>query len=208
MNIIEQVGADYFSSRFQGCIFIGPDNAPHYVEGVTTQRSGVVQCKKVENYKSVVNANIPFDFFESFSFLAVPEVGWRATEGGRVLVNFTRNNSSYTRGITLKNLWRTYADHTEYMFHMGKLKKADFELPSYVTMQVTKPEHTPMSDGLAAMNSGKIVGFTNSARIAVVPESNSVYNIYCDHAHVANISPEGEISVLEGCEDFEPEILQ
>ena len=58
------------------------------------------------------------------------------------------------------------------------------------------------------MNKGKIMAFSNSAHVAVVPESNTLYNILCNSSHVANITPEGEVTVLEGCEDFEQEILQ
>lgn len=208
MNIVEQVGPEYFSGRFAGCIFVGPNGNPHYIEGIHNSRSGQVNCKEVESPKSVRNANIPFDFFDTFKFLTVPEIGWRTVEGGRVMVRLQRNNTSYTRGITLKNVHKEYAEHTEYMFSMGKINKKDIELGSYLATLVTRPEHLSMAEGVDAMNKGKIMAFSNSAHIAVVPESNTVYNILCNSTHVANISPEGEVSVLEGCEDFELEILQ
>lgn len=208
MNIVDQVGWEYFSTRFNGCVFIGPSAAPHYIEGVNNSRSRLVQCKEVESYKSARNVTLPYDFFESFKFLAVPEVGWRAAEGGRLLVRLERNNTSYTRGITLKNLTRDYAMHTEYMFNMGKLSRRDVELPAYTATLVTKPEHMSMRDGLEAMNKGEIMAFTNSAHIAVVPESNTTYNILCGSSHVANVSPEGEVTLMAGCEDFELETLQ
>lgn len=208
MNIIEQVGAEYFAGRFTGCIFVGPNGNPHYIDGIQNHRSGQVNCKEVETLKSVRSVNIPFDFFDSFKFLTMPEIGWRTSEGGRVMVHLQRNNTSYTRGITLKNVHRKYADHTEYMFSMGKISKKDVELSSYLATLVARPEHLTMVEGLNAMNKSKIMSFSNSAHIAVVPESNTVYNILCNSTHVANITPEGEVSVLEGCEDFELEILQ
>ena len=208
MNIIEQVGPEYFSGRFAGCIFVGPNGNPHYIEGIQNRRSGQVNCKEVETPKSVRNVNIPFDFFESFKFLTMPEIGWRTSEGGRVMVRLRRNNTSFTRGITLKNVHREYADHTEYMFSMGKVSKRDVELGSYLATMVARPEHLSIAEGLEAMNKGKIMAFSNSAHVAVVPESNTLYNILCNSSHVANITPEGEVTVLEGCEDFEQEILQ
>ena len=208
MNIVEQVGAEYFSGRFAGCIFVGPNGNPHYIDGVMNPRSGLVNCKEVETPKSVRNTAIPFDFFESFKFLSMPEVGWRSAEDGRVMVRLQRNNTSYTRGITLKNVLKEYAEHTEYMFNMGKISKKDVELGSYLATLVTRPSHLSMQEGVDAMNKGKLMAFTNSAHVAVVPESDSVYNILCNSTHVANVSPEGEVSVLEGCEDFELEILQ
>lgn len=208
MTIVEQVGPDYFASRFTGCVFIGPNGNPHYIDGVNNPRSRQVNCKEVESLKSVRNVTIPFDFFETFKFLSVPEIGWRSAEGGRVLVRLQRNNTSYTRGITLKNLHREYAEHTEYMFDMGKLCKKDTELGSYLATLVTRPEHLSISEGVEAMNKGKIIAFSNSAHVAVVPESNTMYNILCNSTHVANITPEGEVKVLEGCEDFELETLQ
>lgn len=208
MNMIQQVGVDYFSTRFSGCIFIGPNGNPYYIECIRDHRSGVVSCKEVEGVKSARNVSVPFDFFMSYKFLSVPEVGWRTYDGGRFAVFLQRNNTSYTRGITTKNLKRVYADHTEYLFRMGKLSRTDVDLPSYLATLVARPEHLSMAEGVEAMNKGKIMAFSNSAHIAVVPESNTVYNILCDSTHVANITPEGEVSVLEGHEEFDLEILQ
>lgn len=207
MSIVEQVSPDYFSHRFSGCIFIGPNGNPHYVEHVNSLERGV-NCKDVKSLRSVENTILPCDFFESFKFLTVPEIGWRSAEGGRVLLHFQRNNTSYTRGITLKNLHKFYAEHTEYMFSMGKVQKKDVELPSYISTLVAKPEHLSMQEGLHALNRGSLLSFTNSAHVAVIPESDSMYNIFCDRSHVANVTPEGEVSVLAGCHDFDPEILQ
>lgn len=207
MNLVDQVGWDYFATRLGGCIFIN-DGKTFYIEGITGSRSRHVNCKEVESAKSLRSEQFPFEFFKSFSFLKVPPLGWRTSHDGRVLVYTSRNNASYTRGITLKNIQREYAPHTEYMFRMGKVSRTDMDLPGYKALLVTKPEHLSMQDGLAAMNRGKIMSFTNSENIAVVPESDSVYNVMCGLTHVANISPEGQVSLLPGHEDFDTEILQ
>lgn len=207
MNIVQQVTPDYFSGRFSGCIFIGPNGNPHFIEGILNSERGV-NCKEVKSPRTVENTILPFDFFESFSFLAVPEIGWRMAEDGRVMAHLQRNNTSYTRGITLKNVHKFYAEHTEYMFSMGKIAKKDVELPSYLATLVAKPNHLSMQDGLYALNTGKVMAFSNGPHVAVIPESDSVYNIFCDRAHAANITPEGEISLLADCPDFDLEILQ
>lgn len=206
MNLVQQVGAEYFSSRFGGCIFVGPNDKPHYIEGVSVRRT--VNCKEAESHKQLKNVELPFDFFSTFKFLAVPELGWRSADDGRVLLRYSRDNKSYTRGITLKNVSREYAEHTEYMFGMGKLNKKDIEAPSFIASTVVQPEHLSMSDGVEAMKNGKIMAFTNSASVAVVPESDSLFNIYCGSTHVANTTPEGEITLVSGCEDFDLETLQ
>lgn len=207
MNLVEQVGWDYFGSRLSGCIFTHEDKT-FVIEGITGSRARHVNVKEVESPKSLKAETIPFDFFQSFSFLRVPPLGWRTSHHGRVLVRLSRNNSSYTRGVTLKNMHREFAPHTEYMFRMGKLLRFDTDLPGYKALLVTKPGHLSMSEGLDALNKGRLLSFTNSENIAVVPESDSIYNIMCGSAHVANISPEGEVQVLPGHEDFDTEILQ
>ena len=207
-NIVEQVTPDYFSGRFAGCMFFGPTGNPCYIEAVNNQRRGVVNCKEFLSAKDSKQTQVPFEFFQSFNFLAVPELGWRAAESGRVLVRLQRNNSSYTRGITTKNVMREYAPHTEYMISMNKLKRAELDTPGYLVMLVTKPNHLTMAEGLEKLNRGAIMAFTNSAKVAVVPESNNSYNLFCNADHVANVTPEGEVRVLAGCEDFDPETLQ
>lgn len=207
MNLVEQVGWEHFSGRFAGCIFLH-EGRPHIIQGINSSRSREVTCKEVESPKTLRNVELPFEVFYSFNFLKVPPLGWRCTDSGRVLVMMSRNNTSYTRGVTTKNIVQQFAAHTEYMFSMGKLAKEDMELPGFKALMVTRPEHMPMAEGIDALNKGRILSFTNSEHIAVVPESDSVYNIFCETAHVANVSPEGEVTVLPGNDDFDLEIMQ
>lgn len=208
MSIIQEVGTDYFSSRFQGCIFLGPNGNPHYVESIARASSQRVNCREVLSVKDSRQALVPFEFFQTFKFLTVPELGWRAAEKGRVLVRLQRNNSSYTRGVTIKNVFRSYAPHTEYMFNMGKLNRQLVDATDYLVKLVTEPGHMSMTEGVKALNRGNIMSFTVNAKVAVVPENNSLYNIFCNADHVANVSPEGQVTMLAGCEDFDPETLQ
>lgn len=207
-NIVEQVGPDYFSPRFQGSIFIGPNGNPFYIDRIDCPSTKLVNCREVRSPNGSVEATVPFEYFQTFKFLAVPELGWRAAEKGRMLVRLQRNNTSYTRGITTKNVHREYAPHTEYMFSLGKLKKIDVETVDYLVSLVTKPNHLTMAEGIEALNRGAIMSFTNNSKVAVVPESNNSYKLFCNADHVANVSPEGEVCVLAGCEDFDPETLQ
>lgn len=206
MNIVEQVGADYFSSRFGGSFFFGPNGQPCILQGAFSRN--VVDAHEVTGPKTAKTIHIPRDFFQSFQFLTMPPLGWRSAQRGRVLVYLSRNNTSYTRGVNSKNIFKTFAPHTEYMFRMGKLDKLELLRAEQLLLLVANPQHMSMEEGMAELNAGKRMAFTNGDEIAIVPESNTKYNIYCGTQIVADITPEGEVTVREGCEDFESEVLK
>lgn len=198
MSIIKDVGIDYFMQRFNGSVFLGENGNVHFFEGGRYTRD-TVTVKEVtgEELKATARwVDVPHDFFVNLNFLSLPPLGYRTADRGRYLCYFQRKNSSYTRGYTVSNASRKYADHTLYMFEMGKLEKAKAERHEVVAALLAKPRFLTLSEGLEEMNKGKLLCFANSPDIAVVPEDDSKYNVIFKDVHVGNITPEGEMFLL------------
>jgi hypothetical protein len=209
MSIIKDVSVDYFVQRFNGSIFLGPNGNVHFLDGGRYTRD-TVTAKEItgEEFKATARSvSLPHDFFSDMNFLRLPPLGYRTAENGRYLCYFQRKNSSYTRGYTHGNATRSYADHTQYMFDMGKLEKERAEKPEVVASLLAKPRFFTIGEGLEEMNKGKLFCFANNPDIAVVPEDDNVYNVIFKQTHVANFSPEGELTLLPQYPNLELEFV-
>jgi len=213
MNIVDDVGMNYFLDRFNGCIFLGENGNPHILEHIRGQRiaqDANIRCLEVigEGFKaSVQRTEVSREFFSSLSFLKLPPIGYRMSEDGRYLCYFQRKNTSYTRGITTGNCVRSYADHTKYMFDMGKLNRIKAEEKQVLASILAKPRFHTLTEGVEHLNNGDLLCFVNSPDIAVVPENEELYNVMFKQVHVGNINPDGELSMLPSFSDVELEFV-
>ena len=208
MSIIKDVGIEYFVARFSGSIFIGENGNVHFLNGNGNRNTvGATEVVGDDLKATTKRVDIPHDFFKDMNFLRLPPLGYRSADRGRYLCYFERKNHSYTRGYTHGNSSRTYADHTLYMFDMGRLQRPSVERQEVLASLIAKPRFFTLGEGLEEMNKGKLLCFANSPDIAVVAEDDEKYNVIFKKNHVANLSPEGEMSLLPQYGDIELELV-
>lgn len=195
MNLIEEVGLDYFYDRFNGTMFEGPNGKPCFI-GHNNGSRGVVSVKELEgpvNKCRATDITIPYSFFSSMAVFAAPEIGWRQAEKGKYLTYFSRNNGSYTRGLCRRNLVTAFAPVSEWAMLRSLYPVAHYEQEATKVLLAMRPEFTPMNEGIKLMQAGKILSFAASHRLAVVPDENDTMAILFNQQKVGIVTASGEI---------------
>lgn len=210
MNLINDVGRAYFADRLRGCVFKGPDGStcildddPYFDGDVRVRKikmSGMQATQSIEH--------IPKNFFTSLKFLKVPPLGYRTASRGRVLLYMSRNNTTYTRGISVpNNLTVEYSPHTEFLISMRKINHTKLMNDGFLASLVLNPEYLTLDEGIKQLNAGSILSFAINHEYAVAPEDDTTYTLLFNKKKVGTVTPEAEIRLLPEFSDLELEAL-
>lgn len=204
-NLVEELGVNYFTDRFNQAVFLDKDGRPAMV---TRDRGSIEDGINVQVFTgepvtggSVVDsapAKVPFSFFSSLKVFAVPPLGWRMSRDGSWLTYMSRanNHRRYYRGVTMDNLSQTAAPTSEFLMETGNISRKVVKSVPYAASLLMRPYYLPLRDGLAAMERGDIFSFAVSATIAVIPAAGGKRDILFNTRKVAEVSKDGEVSCI------------
>jgi len=199
MNLVDEVGLAYFSERFRGIMFEGPNGKPCFISpnGIPRVLNNVVPAIQVEGTPakpSTTNIELPYDFFTGMEVFAAPEIGWRQAHNGRYLAYFERNNGSYVRGLALGNMGVHYSDVSRWAADNGMFSLDWYERDLTKVLLAMRPEFTPLKEGIGKIMEGTMLAFAVSSRLAVVPDTGDTLAILFNRNKVGMINANGEIN--------------
>lgn len=174
-NLVSQYGINWFLSKFGGSFFMYEDK-PHIIRSnVEAYRYSVnVPCyvieKRSDSTLGKVNASVPSDFFTDIGKFSCGGLGWRASDKGRYLAYFKRNNRSYHRGLSARNLVVDMSEMTRWLqnFANYNTQREDVAL-AWLTLV---PEFHTLQEGLAKVRNKELVSFAISPTIAIMPDAD------------------------------------
>lgn len=195
-NLIEKYGPDWFRQKFNGTFFLHEGKPARIVDAGS--RAVVAQIMD----RNPTTGNIeggrftlsPDDFPDSSKFV-VPELGYRHTRDGAYLSFLYRNNSSYVRGLSIRNLQQRLHPLTRMLQNRGlSITPPNEDELTYLAM---KPEFLPLHSGISKMLRGELVSFAASPTLAVVPSTNQdseLTILFCSKA-IGTVDANGNMSL-------------
>ena len=194
-DLISTYGTDWFNSKFGGTYF-SHKGLPARV--VQARRSGVdvVLCPRVNNTVKTLKTQLPFSTFQDSKMFSAPELGYRATAGGAWLKFMSRNNGSYVRGVSTRNLKQESTAFSDYMyesFYSSLPRIGENEINNIVM----DPSFVPITRGIKLVMEGKLFAFAASPTIAVVPSIDSINSltILMCQKEVGTVDSKGNIEI-------------
>lgn len=174
-NLVEQYGMNWFLSKFSGSFFMHEDK-PHVVRSdVDSFRYTVnVPCYSLEQTgESTISRNdvsIPATEFNDISKFSVGGLGWRSSDKGRYLAYFKRNNRSYHRGLSLRNLVIEVSHMTKWLSTYTNYNiRRDEAALAWLSL---RPTFHSLHEGLEMVRNKEIVSFAISPTIAIMPDKD------------------------------------
>lgn len=192
MNLIQEFGQDRFQRFFVGSFFKHEDRA-HIISGVDRDRVYARRIGGNTNRIQEKPVDLPHDFFHGIAVLASPELGWRADVNGKFLAYYERNNGSYQRGCAKNNLQGHLSPLSKLSVESGTLKLSRYESDAVVAKLIMEPKHLKLAEGLRRINSGELVSFSISSKLAVFPESDEKLTLMYGMNKVGTVSLNGNI---------------
>lgn len=199
MNLLKELGGDYFYNRFQGTMLLTPEEVAGFVDfngGRATLEEHVPLCL-VEGpaTKPVTKrGQLPYDFFKSLSVFSVPSMGWRCTAQGRFMSFITRNNRSYVRGVAISNIEKWHSPMTRFLFNEDALSEDYYNRDSTLVSLILKPEYTPIKEGIQAIREGEVLAFCSSNNLAFMPATAGKLAIFFNKNQVGEVAKDGTIN--------------
>lgn len=194
-NLLKELGQGYFTERFKGSMFKGPDDSTCVIEEV--EDSEQVLAKKLAGSvaKPVIESVlIPADFFVDMSVFATPELGWRSCAQGKYLAYFYRNNRSYHRGTAASNVDRNISEFSYWIASNDSLSLSYYGNDNITSKLIMEPEYISLTEGVAKIADGKLLSFCISASMAVHAEEDEVMALMFGPSKVGTININGEIN--------------
>lgn len=204
VDLVSKYGPEWFSNKFNGSFFMY-DGVPARVRGArrtstsrakkTTYAVDVSLCPRVDGQVKSVRHAIPSEYFDDSSMFNVPELGYRHTADGKWLAFLRRNNSSYVRGLSMRNLSIYESPFTRYLRTVGvNVGFLDEDTTANLVMQ---PTFIPLHTGIKLMLEGKLLSFAASPTVAVVPskdESAELSILMCDN-EIGTVDSNGTMDI-------------
>lgn len=210
MNMVEELGISYFAQRFGGSFIKGPKGEVCCIRssgGWVDDKTVPVNVYKGRLEKLTASVEmLPADHFTDMSVLAVPRLGWRSAARGKFLAHYSRNNTSYQRGVCPGNLKVTQAPHTRYLSDYGEISLAFYQSESVQGKLILEPNYLSLAEGLQRMREGKLLAFPVNASFAVTPHDEENYALLASDRVVGTVAKEtGEINLTI---PFDPAMLE
>ena len=166
MNLIQKYGASWFNSKFHGSYYMR-DGVLASIYNVEYDHVGV---KMYPKHRKVFIARAKHDEFPDSSMFHIPEMGYRTHDKGKWLTYLGRNNTSYHRGLRVRDITRSTSSLTSYLKTQTRVvEPKEYEL----VRLIYSPNYIPMHVGIKLMLEGKLMSFAASASVAVIPDHES-----------------------------------
>lgn len=198
MNLIEELGRQYITERFDQCMFYDSEGRPCVLRVASrwNPEDGVPIDRFSGTPENVETSNdtLDPDFFKDLSVLAVPQLGWRSTAEGKYTVYYSRNNASYHRGLANKNLLKYISPLSQYMLETESINGDNLMTYQTDVMMVMKPQFETLKSGIEKLRAGELVSFSVSPIVAVFPSKNGNLSVYFNTRPVAVIDKDNNIN--------------
>lgn len=199
-DLVTKYGREWFNNKFPGSYFMykGIPARVGRAERSPTSRDGsvvhITMCPRVNNEVKVVKSHIPTDYFQNSDMFSVPELGYRHTANGKWLAFLQRNNSSYVRGLSTRNLNVFESEFTKFLKRNGVREPTPNE--DVITSLVMEPTFVPLHRGIKMMLEGKLLAFAASPTVAVVPAKahEGLQILMCDK-EIGSVDVDGAMNI-------------
>lgn len=200
-NLVDQYGPDWFNNKFGSTMFRYKGVPCRVIEATsrTVKRKQVneVMCRAVTRTNGelqAANIRLPATEFSNPDMFSSGELGYRSLLNGKYLVYVRRNNTSYARGMSLRNLVYQESALTSFLVNEGLLAFTPTEDEQH--LMVMEPSFLPIRRGIRLMLEGKIASFAASPTIAVVPstEADDLVVLFCDK-QIGTVSVDGVVDI-------------
>lgn len=198
-NLVAQYGSDWFYTKFSGSFFRHEGVPFKVIPHSGSRRTAWIPCLKLEkNEEGAVQGtetNVSVSAFTDVSVFSVPNLGWRSALRGKYLAYFSRNNNSYHRGLSSRNLAATESLMTRWLTRNSDFNYdvVDDNFRAYTAMC---PEFLPLTEGVAKMARGEILSFAVSPTIAVLPHDEGSFAVMFKEKVAGYVSPDGNMSLV------------
>lgn len=188
-NLVDELTADYFNSRFRHSMFLDSENRASMVLGTSGRHSVLYNCVSTNGVEEKATTR---SFFKDMTVFSTPTLGWRSVDNGKRLVHFTRNNGSYHRGTCRRNLqvYEHPLSNTIRRHEVGDTSIQDMEL----ARMVLKPEYKPFREGVQQLLNGDVFSFAVSPHIAVIANSEGGGDVLFSTRIVGTVNGEGHLA--------------
>lgn len=197
-NLIDKYGRDWFAQKFAGSYF-RYQGVPARVSKAIIGPSGTnvvstTLCPRVNGKVVKATRLIPASHFKDSSMFSVPELGYRHTNSGKWLAFIRRNNGSYIRGLSTRNLNVYESELTKFLRVSGM--KIPHLTEDEITNLIMEPTFIPLQRGIKLMLEGKLLSFAASSTVAVVPSTDSpnLTVLMCDK-RIGEVTPDGVMNI-------------
>lgn len=172
MSLIDHYGPDWFNSKFQNSFFKHEDES-YVVQRASSSRVSCLKLMLEGDAIVTTSSTLPKDAFTSIGKFAVPMLGWRHGYNGKYLAYLGRNNNSYARGLSLRNIREEKSSITLLIENASRFQRGEY-YSAYVALN---PEFYTLAEGIQKMRNKEILSFAVSPTIAVIPSTNDEYTI-------------------------------
>ena len=192
-NLVDKYGTDWFLNKFRGTYF-SYNGIPARVTGASREGVNATVVPRINDEVVARPVIVPNTYFMDSSRFNVPELGYRHDDGGKWLGFLKRNNSSYVRGLSTRNIVSLESDITKFLRTRTRVKVMSENDINNIVMQ---PKFIPLYRGIQLMLAGKIVSFAASPTIAVVPsrDGRDPLEIMVCEKVVGTVSDEGTMNI-------------
>ena len=200
-NLVQQYGPDWFNNKFGATLFRHKGVPCRVVEARnrTVKRKQVpeVLCRAVRRVNGKLKAahlTLPADAFTDPNMFSSSDLGYRTMHNGKLLTYIQRNNSSYARGMSLRNLSYQESALTSFLVDSGLFAYTLSEDEQHLL--VMEPTFIPIRRGIKLMLEGRLASFAASPTIAVVPstDTDNLNVLFCDKL-VGTVSADGAMEI-------------
>lgn len=170
-NLVAKYGPSWFTSKFNGTFFMYEGKPARVLEAVSSRGVYIRVLDKIDGHVVGNNLEVTGDLFPDSSVFSVPELGYRHAWDGVYLAFFVRNNTSYVRGLSLRNLSARVSNITNLI--QNRLNSVPSPSQDDLNYLAMKPEFVPFHEGIRKVLAGELVSFAASPTLAVVPSPTS-----------------------------------
>ena len=193
-DLVTQFGTDWFNRKFAGTIF-NYKGVSCRVQMATTK--GKVLCRavrRVDNKLVAADLSLPTSEFKSAERFRTRELGYRTAQNGKYLAFLRRNNSSYSRGVSVKDIHLLESPLTSALVDGGHIAANLSE--DELHLLVAHPTYLPLGTGLKLLLQGKVASFAVSPTVAVMPapDSDKMLLLFCGK-FAGHVEPDGTLSL-------------
>lgn len=170
-NLLAKYGSSWFTTKFNGTFFMYEGKPARVLEAFNNRSVHIRVLDKLDGRVVGNNLEVSGDLFPDSSVFSVPELGYRHARDGLYLAFFVRNNSSYVRGLSLRNLNARVSNITKLI--QRRLSSVPPPSQDDLNYMAMKPEFVPFHEGIRKVLAGELVSFAASPTLAVVPSPTS-----------------------------------
>ena len=200
-NLIDSFGGKRrFYEKFNSSMFKDAEGDTLLVAPNLDEGQGGIACHRVNLLSSgrvgmqMGSKFVPHDYFQDMSTFATPELGWRATAAGKVLVYYRKSDSTYQRGTSVRVLATTTSRFTEWLSLNGEIDIAREKVASKIAHSIMNPVYHTLATGLAAIREGRLGSFAINANIAVTPSETGEFDMWYRTSRVGTVTAGGDVS--------------